>query len=152
MKGRNVVLSQSDQVASKAHGGESWNSGALGNVPNKSFRVKLINRGANGYVMIGMAPKTFALNGQNYSSCGWYLYVGDGTLYSQQADSDRGYAYPVQNGAIIDVHYNPVDKQIGFSFDGTPNGVAFNITTNVDIFPAVEFSDVGASVELVSLL
>jgi hypothetical protein len=33
--------------------------------------------------MVGFAPKTINLNGNNNESCGFYLYIANGTLYSQ---------------------------------------------------------------------
>lgn len=72
-----------------------WN-GALANKPVDSFRVRIHNRGKDGNLMIGFAPEAnHYAGGANFSRCGWYIYVYNGSLYSQAGDYKRSYTVVV---------------------------------------------------------
>jgi hypothetical protein len=148
-------LSNNNKTATKTIGtvtvtsvGTGWDSGVLGNSPCEKYSIRIINRGANGYLMVGLAPKTgFRPNGHNYNSCGFYLHV-HGTLYGQDGTSGKAYrGSAIMNGSTIQVIYDKPNQQIRFKVDNQDYGVGFSNVTG-DLYPAVEFYDLHASVKL----
>jgi len=145
-------LSNNNLTVTKTSGGISWNGGVLGTVPNpKNFKVRILNRGV-GNVMVGLAPRNkFNVNSANYNICGWYLYIQNGTLHSQQGDKSRLYSNSgIQNGSIIEVLYDEIKNTISFVVDGTNKGIAFTINTNDPIYPALDICDQNVSLEILN--
>jgi SPRY domain len=102
------------------------------------------------HIMIGFAPsKLYDINGSNYHSCGWYLYLKDGTLYSQN-DINYGKAYSSRCnvGDTITCIYNASASEISFEKNGVSLGVAFTNVNGEDIAPAVELYNKGDSLTL----
>ena len=89
--------------------------------------------------MVGMAPKNVELNGQNFNTCGWYLHVFNGLLYSQAGDASRNYTSSIRENSVILVKHNKERRTISFSIDGQDKGIAFqNIPADMDLYPYVE--------------
>jgi len=123
----------------------------LGSVPNPPlFSIRVIDRGQNGYIMVGLAYRSkFLPNGQNYNKSSYSFYISNGTLFSHTGMSSYPFHTKVENGSIINVLFDREAKTISFSFDKGPLKVAFsNVDTHEDLFPIVEFHDTG-SLELV---
>src|SRR5690349_19205665 len=113
-------------MAVKFGGGDNWNASVLGNVPCLSYRVKVVCRTAEGHIMLGLAPSAgFDPNRCNFDTCGWYIYVRDGTLHCPcDRDKDGNFrGVPVQNGSILEVTFDPSAKTISFSVGHNNLGV-----------------------------
>lgn len=100
--------------------------------------------------MVGLAPKTnFQKDHYNYTTCGYYFYIYTGTLYSQAGDNNKEYHERIRLPTTIEVYFNKQQKTIGFKFDGVDKGVAFeDVDVSQDLFPALDFYDAGAKLEL----
>eukprot|EP00298_Acanthocystis_sp_HF-20_P017132 c21673_g1_i4.p1 GENE.c21673_g1_i4~~c21673_g1_i4.p1 ORF type:complete len:106 (+),score=31.51 c21673_g1_i4:1-318(+) len=104
--------------------------------------------------MIGLAPKEhFQISGNyNFRTCGWYLYCGNGNLYSQNRDEGREYhGSGLKVGQIIEVKYDKENERISFVIDGVDRGVAFdNINTQkLDLYPAFDNMYQTESIQLI---
>jgi hypothetical protein len=142
--GSHITLSNGNRTATKVTGGSTWNSAVLGVSACDHYSIKICKR-VNGNIMVGLAPKSgFNIAGNN--SCGYYLSARNGKIYGQ----NRMFSYaaePITNGSTITVIYNKQAQEISFKIDNKDCGVVFNKVTG-DLFPAVEFYDQNASVEL----
>ncbi len=113
--GVNVSLSSNNMIATKTSGGSYWNGTVLSNSTVTSFTIRILNRGSDRGMMIGMAPKpSFKIGSSNCSTCGYYLNVNDGCLYSQQGDSGKAYSSPVRTGRTIEVVFDQNTRTISF--------------------------------------
>ena len=128
--------------------GSGWNAAVLGILPNQNFKVKVLNRANSGSVMVGMAI-FIDPNGQNYNQRGWYLYVNNGTLYSQQGDNNRQYATAVNNGSVIEVVFDVTQRNMSFVIDGVNKGIAFNNLPVQDLFPALDIHEQNVAIEII---
>jgi SPRY domain len=82
------------------------------------------------------------------NSCGWYLSLDSGCLYSQDGDIDKAYSSECKVGDTITCIQNSSSSEISFEKNGVSLGVAFTNVKGEDIAPAVELSDFGASITL----
>jgi SPRY domain len=99
-------------------------------------------------IMIGFAPsKLFDVYKNNYRSCGWYLYLFSGTLYSQN-ENDRKYSCGCEVGDTITCIYDRFYDEISFKKNGVSLGVAYTNVKGEDIAPAVELHYIGDSLTL----
>jgi len=149
--GTNLTISGS--VVTKTRGTLGWNAGVLGTLADpSSFKVRLINKG-RGQIAIGLAPKSsFKLNAQNIAqTCGWYLLLESGLLYSHQDNKRKATTFSVQNGSIVEVLYDKKGKRISFVVDGNLMCNDFSdIITNEELYPALDICSVDSSLELLS--
>jgi len=89
--------------------GSSWNGTVLAS-KTKQYTVKSLAC-MYGYVMLGYAPSSINKTGSNYTSCGYYVYLANGSLYSQSGDSNRNYSStPYSSNSLIGVSW---DKKKG---------------------------------------
>jgi hypothetical protein len=132
-------------VATKTGGGSSWNA-VLGTIPNQSYKLKILNRGPYGFIMIGMA--TVLTESPNYNLCGWHFNCYNGTLWSKNVNG-RSYASAVNNGSVIEVVFDESTRTLSFVVDGIHKGVAFSNLPIQDIYPALEILDEDSSVEII---
>eukprot|EP01118_Nematostelium_gracile_P008937 TRINITY_DN2990_c0_g1_i1.p1 TRINITY_DN2990_c0_g1~~TRINITY_DN2990_c0_g1_i1.p1 ORF type:complete len:311 (-),score=61.58 TRINITY_DN2990_c0_g1_i1:29-961(-) len=149
-KGEKILLSNQNRSARKMEDTRS-NQIVVGTRAVLSFKVKLSMR-VNGRVLVGMAPKSekLDLNNGNSTKCGWYLWLYDGCLYSQDGDQfGRKYARPVAENKIVQVHYNEINGTISFTIDGKDHGVAFSNIPPTILYPCVELSECGDVIETV---
>jgi len=148
--GSNLRLTNDNKTVTKVSGGDGWNAGVLGTEPVESYHVTITSRGACGNLMVGLAPQSgFQINGTNCSTCGYYIRVYNGTLYSGHGQIDQPYCNgkSINNGDRLTVKHNGEQKQISFALNGQDLGVAFH-EVPAGLFPAVDFYDEGASVTL----
>jgi hypothetical protein len=70
--------------------------------------------------MFGFAPKKINLTGSNYSSCGYYLYVCNGTLYAQTGESNSTYSnnFAFTSGSLIGAKWDKKKGTITFYSQG----------------------------------
>jgi hypothetical protein len=92
-----LAFSKKNKVAT--YNADDWQGTALGTKATQ-YAIKLLNSQCQ-YLMIGFAPKNINKGGNNYSSCGYYLYITSGTLYSQNGDSDKGYGSGDENQGTV---------------------------------------------------
>jgi len=132
-------------------GSQGWNCGIIGNVCDpSSFKLKILNR-VSGCVMVGLSPTSnFKKNAQNYTTSGWYMYIHNGGLYSQNGDSSRAHRSAVDNNSIIEVLYDKNNKTISFGVNNDTPSVAFTNVPN-NIYPALDMYEQNASIELISI-
>jgi SPRY domain len=108
-----------------------------------------VNKSKDMIITIGFAPsKFFDVSKQNYDSCGWYLWLYDGTLFSQNGDRNRAYNSRCIAGDTITCIYNASTCEISFEKNGVSLGVAFTNVKGEDIAPAVELRNEGDSITL----
>jgi SPRY domain len=111
-----------------------------------------VNASNHTCIFIGFAPsKLFDLDGSNYSSCGWYLCLNNGTLYSQNGDCNKPYSSGCEVGDTIACVYNASSSKISFEKNGVSLGAAYTDVNGEDIAPAIELYDKGDSVTLTSV-
>jgi hypothetical protein len=80
-----------------------WQGSALGTSCSR-YTVKLMNCN---YLMIGFAPKTISLAGDNNEKCGFYLYLNKCSKYSQDGDRDVSYSSAdYTDGVVYGAEYN----------------------------------------------
>jgi SPRY domain len=100
-------------------------------------------------IMIGFAPsKLFDASKMNCSSCGWYFYLSNGTLWSQNGDRGKTYSSKYKVGDTITCVYNASTSEIFFEKNGVSLGVAYTNVKGEDIAPAVELRDIGDTITL----
>jgi SPRY domain len=100
-------------------------------------------------INIGFSPsKLFDVSKKNYSSCGWYLSLHDGTLYSQNGDHRKAYSSGCEVGDTITCVYNAFTCEISFEKNGVSLGVAYTNVNGEDIAPAVELYCVDDTITL----
>jgi SPRY domain len=101
------------------------------------------------YIYIGFAPsKLFDVSAINFRSCGWYLFLYNGRLYSQNGDYRKAYSSKCEVGDTITCIYNSSSSEISFEKNGASLGVAFTNVNGEDIAPGVELRYVGDSLTL----
>jgi len=66
----------------------SWQGTALGTLSHK-YSIKILAECAS--LMMGFAPKTINKAGDNYTKCGWYFYLYNGSLYGQDGKSGQSF-------------------------------------------------------------
>ena len=50
-------------------------------IDEHKWKIKIL-KAINNDINVGVAPIDFDINSSTYSSCGWYVYCGDSSLYS----------------------------------------------------------------------
>ncbi len=146
----NLSLNPTKNIATKT-GGTGWNAGIRTATPvTHSVKYKILERGS-GNIMVGVAPETFKIAGNNFSTCGWYIYVQSGALYSQAGHSGAGAGFSaIQNGTIIEFIYDSSQMTLSISVDGTLS-TAFSDVPSVPLYGAIDFFDQHSSVQLLEL-
>jgi SPRY domain len=100
-------------------------------------------------IMVGFAPsKLFDVSKDNFTSCGWYLYLYSGTLLSENGDFYKAYCSACKVGNTITCIYNASTSEISFERNGVSLGVAFTNVNGEDIAPAVQLYYKGDSFTL----
>ena len=91
-------------------------------------------------IMIGFAPRLgFRKNNSNFLTCGWFLYVDVGCLWSQDLAVSKAYAknrIPV--GTIVTAIHDMHRQTIEFHINGKSLGIAFNNIPYENLYAAVE--------------
>jgi len=147
--GSNITI-LNNSIAIKT-GVAGWNATVLSFPIKSSYSLRVAHRGASGNIMVGLAvADKVNLNGTNYTRSGWYYYVNNGNLYSQNGDNSRAYAQ-TQYSTNITVVYDRETRTIKFIVDGIDLGVAYKEIVG-ELCPCVEMHDQGSIVELVELV
>jgi SPRY domain len=108
-----------------------------------------VNASNNIDIMVGFAPsKLFDVSKSNHSSCGWYLSLYSGYLFSQNGDNGKAYSSRCQAVDTVTCVYNASTSEISFEKNGVSLGVAFTNVNGEDIAPAVELVHAGDSITL----
>jgi SPRY domain len=108
-----------------------------------------VNESKNMIITMGFAPsKFFDVSKQNHKSCGWYIFLRDGTLWSQNGDRSRAYSSKCIAGDTITCIYNASTSEISFEKNGVSLGVAYTNVKGEDIAPAVELRNEGNGLTL----
>ena len=99
--------------------------------------------GEAGRAMLGFAPlQGFDVNGANYFHHGWFIFLHNGSLYSEAGDKATPLLSSFAVGSVLTVVHSAVDKQISFEVDGGASVVAFkNVVVSKTIFPAIYIHD-----------
>jgi len=94
--------------------GTSWNGTVLGTKCSK-YTIK-VGTLLYGYLMMGFAPKNINLSGSNYTSCGYYLYITNGTLYSQGGQSGSTYqgGFAYSSGSLVGAQWDKKKRNYYF--------------------------------------
>ena len=100
--------------------------------------------------MMGIASKSIKLNSLNYNSCGWYMYLANGILYSQDGKSNSGYynSSCYQANSIIGIEWDETTGSVTYFINGKNCGIAYS-NIKGDYYPAFNFYQTGTSFELV---
>ena len=132
----------------------SWNGTICENELNKSieehtWKIKILKT-QNKYIMVGVAPIDFDINSSNYSTCGWYFYCYDSTLYSGPP-----YKYSSKNSGLskvndeIIIKMNMKKRTLKFIINNEDKGDSYtNIPIDKPIFPSVLLCQPDDSVEI----
>lgn len=143
------LLLPEESKVTKVSGTDNWNASVLGSTPASSakFRVSY-NSDHEGRLMVGLSPKKgLKINGPNWDSCGWYLYVYSGGIFSKQHyDSMKKSKIP--SGSVIEVTYDASEKTIRFSANEETWVVCVKGVHAKNLYPTAAFREVGTSVEL----
>ena len=129
----------------------TFNCGALGSKPCTGFSVRLIRNCGN--LMIGVATKSnssYKKDGNNYGTCGYYLYCFNGNLYSERGDYGKQYidASCSSDGTVIGVKINE-HGYLRFSVNGEDKGVAFWGLPLDELYAAFDLWDANCEFEFV---
>ena len=102
------------------------------------------------YIMVGVAPNDFDINSSDYSTCGWYFYCYDSTLYSGPPFnySCSGTNLSKVNDEII-VVMNMKKRTLKFIINNEDKGDSYsNIPIDKPVYPAVCLYTINDSVEI----
>jgi SPRY domain len=100
--------------------------------------------------MIGFAPSN-AFDVNKFGSCGWHLFMKDGTLFSQNGDNNKAYCSECKVGDTITCIYNASTSEISYERNGVSLGVAHTNVNGEDIAPVVWLLYVGDSFTVLSI-
>jgi SPRY domain len=143
-----VIDNYSDTSVTKT-GTTSW-EGLVWDASIHKYTVT-VNVSIKMTITIGFAPsQLFDVSKHNCHSCGWYLHLLSGTLYSQNGDYGKPYSSGCKVGDTITCIYDRHSRQISFVKNGVSLGVAFPNVNGEDIAPAIELYNVGDSITLSS--
>jgi hypothetical protein len=91
-------------------------------------------------LMIGFAPRYgFQRNLLNFVTCGWFLSVNDGTLWSQDGTWQEPYGTAIPEGSIVTVIHHMQQHTIEFLVNGKSLGIAFNNIPHENLYAAADF-------------
>ena len=132
----------------------SWNGTICENELNKSieehtWKIKILKT-QHKYTMVGVAPIDFDINSSDYSTCGWYFYCYDSTLFSGPP-----YKYSNKNSGLnkvndeIVIKMNMKKRTLKFIINNEDKGDSYiNIPIDKPIFPTVLLCQPDDSVEI----
>jgi SPRY domain len=128
----------------------TYNNGFVWDASVHKYTVT-VDKSSNMSFWIGFAPsKLFDISESNHTVCGWYLYLKNGALYSQNGDNNKPYRSGCKVGDTITCIYNASTSDISFEKNGVSLGVAYTHVSGEDIAPAAEMINVGDSITLFS--
>ena len=118
-------------------------------IEEHTWKIKILKT-QNKYIMVGVAPIDFDINSSNYSTCGWYFYCYDSTLYSGPP-----YKYSSKNSGLskvndeIIIKMNMKKRTLKLIINNEDKGDSYtNIQIDKPIFPAVFLGNQDDCVEI----
>jgi len=116
------------------------------------FAVKLGNNAST--IMIGFARLDVNVNQSNYTVNGWYLYTSNGTIYSQDGDSNRSFTSTDYNaGTIYGFKYDKKKGTITIFKTEKSLGVAVTLkdksVAKKGLLPCMNFCNQNSVLELI---
>jgi hypothetical protein len=89
------------------------------------------------YIMIGFAPRHgFEKNGDSYRTCGWFLSVYNGRLFSQGGVFNKPYGDAIPERTVVTAIHDRNQNTIEFHIDGRSLGIAFSNITPGKLYAA----------------
>jgi len=155
-KGPNCKVSSDGLTAEKLCTSQpGWNATIVGKLPLlpgllHKWSIEIRNS-AKSNIFIGVAPLSIDRNSEeNGISCGYYMFLQNGSLYSGPPYNARGYNYAnniIPAGSVVGVILDLSRGLLGFTVHGRYIGLAFiNLPTNQPLVPVVILHDPGDSV------
>jgi SPRY domain len=139
-----TVIDTNTSIKVSLNGKVCWWRGLIWDKSIRKYSVK-IDASTSIDVMIGFAPSILFdistvdhRSAFNHRSCGWYLHLFSGSLYSQNRDHGKAYNSRFNVGDTLTCIYNRSSSEISFEKNGVSLGVAFTNVKGKDIAPAVE--------------
>ena len=118
-------------------------------IEEHTWKIKILKT-KNKCIMVGVAPIDFDINSSDYSTCGWYFYCYDSTLFSGPP-----YKYSCKNSGLskvndeIVIKMNMKKRTLKFIINNEDKGDSYiNIPIDKPIFPAVLLCQPDDSVEI----
>jgi len=105
-----------------------------------------------GNTMFGYAPNNINKGGNNYTSCGYYIYSVNGLKYGQgvSAQSFGGSACN-QINTPYGIKYDPKKGEITFYNGKNKMGIAYSGLKKLKLFPTIDFCTVGTQVQFIKV-
>jgi len=155
-KGVNYSVSADGFVAEKlATSPAGWNATVLGKIPlvpglQHKWSVE-VRASSRSNIFVGVAPITIdPRSEENGISCGYYMFLQNGSLYSGPPYNARGYSYAnniVPAGSVVGIVLDLARGTMGFTVHGRFIGMAFiNLPTSQPLIPVVILHDPGDAV------
>ena len=121
-------------------------------IEEHKWKIKILNTKQKA-VMVGVASSDFDINSSDYSTCGWYFYCLNSTLYS---GPPFNYSNKNTNLSKVDneiiVVMNMKKKTLKFIINNEDKGESYTHIPNVKpIYPAVILLDTNDSVEITDI-
>ncbi len=114
-----------------------FGGGVQSALPCSRYSVQLV-KGQN--FMIGFAPRHgFQKNRVNYATCGWFLSVDDGRLWSQDGTWNKAYGSAIPEGSTVTAIHDTHRRTIEFQVDGNSLGIAFTNIPHENLYAAADF-------------
>ncbi|KAH9250866.1 hypothetical protein BASA81_011254 [Batrachochytrium salamandrivorans] len=145
-----IQLSQGNLCAKYVGNGRSWSYAISLPAFSPSLREMKVRQIKGEQVRIGVAPKSILEAGKEYSNCGWYVYTSDGSLYSQNGDSNKPFKQKIQEGSVITVKLDN-EFNISFEVDGEDWGVVYPSVAkdySIQLHLSISLCQPGGAVEL----
>jgi SPRY domain len=143
-----IVVDNFPSIAVKKTSANYYYTGLIWDVSIHKYTVT-INASSSTHSMVGFAPsKLFNVFKSNHTLCGWYIYLSNGYLYSQNDGRGKAYSSGCKVGDSITCIYNASTREISFERNGVSLGVVYTNVNGEDIAPAVELFDKGDSITL----
>jgi len=148
LKGNVTTLNYDKKKKTFVYSGSGWKATLMGAKKYSKYAIKNITN-CNA-MMVGFAPKTAKLTGNNYTNCGYYFYPYNGTKYSQLGSgvSFVSGCYN-QNNNIISLKYDKKKGDITVYVSGKNLGVAYTGLKKLELFPCIDFCTANSQIQVV---
>ena len=113
------------------------------------WKIKILNT-KNKSIMVGVAPIDFDINKSYWTTCGWYLYCYNSSLYSGPPYNYNGIKTNLSGVKDeVEVIMDMNNKTLKFIINNEDKGVSYtNIPIDKPISPAIGFYNKNDSVEI----
>ncbi len=115
--------------------------------PCSNYSVQVIN---GRIIYIGFAPRqAFKKNTFNHTTCGWFVFVADGTLYAQGGIRDKAYGTAIPIGSMVTAIHDKSQHTIEFQVDGKSLGIAFSNIPHDELYAAADLHDINDEIRII---